>query len=73
MAELIAVVSLLFGIIATIIWLVIGWRAMRAHEQIAGCASEWLRRQPHSHMPYSAPNIPSAQNPQQEPPNHLPT
>jgi hypothetical protein len=31
MAEL----TLTFGILITIIWLVIGWRAMRAHERIA--------------------------------------
>jgi len=26
---------LLFGLIVTVLWLVIGWRAMRAHEKLA--------------------------------------
>ena len=30
----------------TILWLVIGWRAMRAHEKIADSV-EWLARQNH--------------------------
>jgi uncharacterized membrane protein len=31
----IAVLALIFGIVTTILWLVIGWRAMRAHERVA--------------------------------------
>lgn len=30
-----AVLSALFTLVVTILWLVIGWRAMRAHENIA--------------------------------------
>ena len=42
--EELAVLAFLFGIFTTILWLVIGWRAMRAHEKIADSA-EWLARQ----------------------------
>ncbi|MDF3056609.1 MAG: hypothetical protein K0R17_824 [Rariglobus sp.] len=31
----IAVLSALFTLVVTILWLVIGWRAMRAHERVA--------------------------------------
>lgn len=30
-----AVLALLYGAVITILWLSIGWRAMRAHERIA--------------------------------------
>jgi len=40
--ELLALVVAIFGIVTTIIWIVIGWRAMRAHERIADTASEWM-------------------------------
>ena len=39
-----AIIMFLFGVFTTILWLVIGWRAMRAHEKIADSA-EWLARQ----------------------------
>ena len=42
--EGLTVLALLFGIFTTILWLVIGWRAMRAHEKIADSV-EWLVRQ----------------------------
>lgn len=32
---LFAIMAVLWGIAVTILWLVIGWRAMRAHERIA--------------------------------------
>ena len=31
-----------FGILTTIIWIVIGWRAMRAHEKIANNVTRYL-------------------------------
>lgn len=37
-----AVASSAFAIAVTITWLVIGWRAMRAHEQIADALRERL-------------------------------
>jgi uncharacterized membrane protein len=30
-----AILALLYGAVITILWLSIGWRAMRAHERIA--------------------------------------
>ena len=39
-----AVLAFLFGIFTTILWLVIGWRAMRAHEKLANSVA-WLARQ----------------------------
>ncbi|MBC7819908.1 MAG: hypothetical protein IAG10_23745 [Planctomycetaceae bacterium] len=38
-----AFLALLFGLISTVFWMVVGWRAMRAHEQIAECCDGWLR------------------------------
>ena len=32
---LFAIVAVLWGAVITVLWLVIGWRAMRAHERIA--------------------------------------
>lgn len=39
-----AVLAGIFGLITTIFWLVIGWRAMKAHEDIAESVS-LLRRE----------------------------
>ena len=35
---------LVFGIFIKVLWMVIGWRAMRAHEKLADSV-EWLARQ----------------------------
>ncbi len=35
----------LIGIVTSILWLVIGWRAMRAHEKIADYIEVMVRRQ----------------------------
>lgn len=40
-----AVLAFLFSIFTTIIWFVIGWRAMRAHEKIADYIELMARRQ----------------------------
>lgn len=37
------VFSFLVGIAISIYWMVVGWRAMRAHEQIADVCDGWLR------------------------------
>ena len=37
------VLSFLVGIASAIYWMVVGWRAMRAHEEIANCCEGWLR------------------------------
>lgn len=33
--SLLAFLTVLFGIVTTIFWMVVGWRAMRAHERLA--------------------------------------
>jgi hypothetical protein len=43
--EELAFISAIAAIVVTIIWIVIGWRAMRAHERIADTASEWMAQQ----------------------------
>jgi uncharacterized membrane protein len=37
---LLSVVTSIVGLLTTIFWLVVGWRAMRAHEQIADLLRE---------------------------------
>ena len=39
-----AIIAGIFGLITTILWLVIGWRAMRAHEALAE-STALLRRE----------------------------
>ncbi len=39
-----AVLAALFGIASAIFWMVVGWRAMRAHERIADVSEEAARR-----------------------------
>ena len=34
----------LFGIASAILWIIIGWRAMRAHERIADAAEQAARK-----------------------------
>jgi hypothetical protein len=41
--ELIMVIAGAWGMIITILWLVIGWRAMKAHEKLADSQDE-IRR-----------------------------
>jgi Zn finger protein HypA/HybF involved in hydrogenase expression len=36
-------IVILFGLVVTIVWLVIGWRAMKAHERIANSLEDLLR------------------------------
>jgi formiminotetrahydrofolate cyclodeaminase len=43
-AQLFAVVSIFAGSLVTIFWMVVGWRAMRAHEKIAASLSEDLEQ-----------------------------
>ena len=40
-----AVLAFLFNIFITILWIVIGWRAMRAHEKLADYIEVMIRRQ----------------------------
>lgn len=39
-----AAVLMLFGLATTIFWMVVGWRAMRAHERLAGTAAFYAQR-----------------------------
>lgn len=39
--ELFVVLTALVGIATTIFWMVVGWRAMRAHERIAEVSERW--------------------------------
>lgn len=39
-AQLFAFVSIVTGCLVTVFWMVVGWRAMRAHEKIAASMSE---------------------------------
>ena len=43
----ITVMTLLFGLFSAIFWMVVGWRAMRAHEKLAD-SMERLARQNYS-------------------------
>ena len=36
------VISFLLAIATSIFWMVVGWRAMRAHERIAAVSADWL-------------------------------
>jgi uncharacterized membrane protein len=38
---LLAILGVLAAFVTTVFWLVIGWRAMRAHEKIAETLREW--------------------------------
>jgi len=42
---LLAVLSSLLGLVTTVFWIIVGWRAMRAHEEIATLLRE-KREQP---------------------------
>jgi uncharacterized membrane protein len=43
--EGLAVLVMLFGIFTGIFWMVVGWRAMRAHEKLADSVEQVARRQ----------------------------
>ena len=40
--EFVLLVSFLIAIATSIFWMVVGWRAMRAHERIAAVGEDWL-------------------------------
>jgi uncharacterized membrane protein len=42
--EDIVVLTLFFAIITGIFWMVVGWRAMRAHERLAAALEEAARK-----------------------------
>jgi hypothetical protein len=41
-----AFLVVVWGLFVTVIWMVIGWRAMKAHERIADAVQEHLRPRP---------------------------
>ena len=45
-------ISILIAVVTAVFWLVIGWRAMRAHERIADAATEWIEKQRPQREPY---------------------
>ncbi len=42
--ESLTILTLLIGLFGVIFWMVVGWRAMRAHEKLAD-SMEWFVRQ----------------------------
>lgn len=42
--EWFAIIAALWGFFIAVLWLFIGWRAMRAHEKLADAAEEYTRR-----------------------------
>lgn len=47
-----AILAILWGVFTAIFWMVVGWRAMRAHEKLADSV-EWLARQNSRQEPQS--------------------
>jgi hypothetical protein len=45
--QLFAVLSVITGFLVTVFWMVVGWRAMRAHEKIAASLSEDVEQKSH--------------------------
>ncbi|MCY3016685.1 MAG: hypothetical protein NT171_18580 [Planctomycetota bacterium] len=43
-AAVVAILIGLFGIVASIFWMVVAWRAMKAHEKLSAAAEEIARR-----------------------------
>jgi len=39
-----AIIALVFTVGASLFWMYLGWRAMRAHERLASAAEAWSRR-----------------------------
>lgn len=42
--ELFFLITVMWGLFVTSIWIIIGWRAMKAHEKIAESFREYLRQ-----------------------------
>ena len=42
-AAVLAILLGLFGIVVSIFWMVVGWRAMKAHEKLSAAAEEIAR------------------------------
>jgi hypothetical protein len=59
-SEAFALLGILFSAIIAILWVVIGWRAMKAHERIAAVAAEWLQQQPVKPVSYPRHTAPQS-------------
>lgn len=46
-----AFVAIVWGLFVTIFWLVVAWRAMRAHERLASAAEELARKNQPNPLP----------------------
>jgi hypothetical protein len=59
-SAVLSVTVIVCGIIVTLLWLVIAWRAMEAHERIAGCMQAALRilEQQATGKPLERPKMP---------------
>jgi hypothetical protein len=68
---LVAVISAVFSLLLTVIWMIIGWRAMKAHEKIASDLSKLVDSSRKTELPASTlpSTIPSATIPQANQPN----
>jgi len=64
-AQLLRLLGLFSGLAVIILWLIIGWRVMKAHESMAATAAEWLRQQPSRSV--SNPRHPATQSTEQPP------
>ena len=49
--SILAIISLLIGLLVSVLWLVIGWRAMRAHEKIADRVAKLSLPQQQTQLP----------------------
>ena len=54
-----AFVAVIWGLFITIFWLVVAWRAMRAHERLASAAEELARKNRPDAAPRSNPQVPA--------------
>lgn len=71
---LVALISAVSSVLLTVIWLIIGWRAMKAHERIASDLSKLVASSQKTELPPSFPlfdnslyNNPSGQSARQLP------
>jgi hypothetical protein len=52
---LVALISAVSSVLLTVIWLIIGWRAMKAHEKIASDLSKLVASSQKTELPPSFP------------------
>jgi hypothetical protein len=53
---LVAVISAVFSLLLTVIWMIIGWRAMKAHEKIANDLSKLVVSSQKTELPALSPS-----------------